>query len=193
MNRLLLLVLCSCATAAPVLPLREGGPAKDDLVLVWVGQGLAERQEGGAWVRVPEFDYEFSVEQHRRGSRWESVKHLHRRHPAYDGSAGPRDQTLFFAIDYEKDGTAHISSSLGAGQGKADVEVRETQLELLADISAMAPFDRYRITQHYRYEQGLLEELVELNKGAQPWVRNREQAVLYAPGTFATAPTRLIR
>src|ERR1035437_3257575 len=29
---------------------------------------------------------------------WEAIKEIHRRHPRYDGRAGPRDQTLYFFV-----------------------------------------------------------------------------------------------
>ena len=58
----------------------------------------------------------------------------------------------------------------------------------------MAPFDTYRITQAYRYEEAALDEVVELfRSGATetPWVRNTEHAVLYAVHHFEGPPTRL--
>jgi len=63
-------------------------------------------------------------------------------------------------------------------------------MEIRADTSRFAPFDRYQISQSYRYEQGRLEELVELSDGDRPWVRNREVAMLYGPRTFEGPPTR---
>jgi hypothetical protein len=60
---------------------------------------------------------------------------------------------------------------------------------MAAGVSGFAPFDRYVITQNYDYEAGRLTELVELNKGSTPWVRNKEQATLFAAHQFPFAPT----
>lgn len=194
MTRLLPLIatctLTSCAAQSPWVP--PSGTAADALTLVWVGSGTCERLVNGAWVRTPEFDYDFSVEQKRLGTRWESVKSLRRRHPAYDGSAGPRLETWFFHLDFEGAGpkvTTRITSSLGAGAGTTDGEFRNATLEMVAPVSRFAPFDRYRIVQQYRYEEGRLDETVSLDKGDQPWVRNTEQAVLFAAHRFAGPPT----
>ena len=166
------------------------------LTLVWVGRGECERFEDGAWVRRPAFDYEFSVEQHRLGGRWESVKTMRRLHPDYDGTAGPRLQTYFFQIEYGQPDAAgnaasKIKSSLGVGSGETDREFRASTLEIKAEVSRFAPFDQYKITQSYLYEEGTLKETVELKKGEQPWVRNHEVAALFATHSFETAPTRL--
>ncbi|WP_257456276.1 hypothetical protein [Archangium lipolyticum] len=191
------LVLTACASSTTaVLPPSAGNEPRPDLVLVWVGHGEAERLEGGTWKRAPAFDYEFSVEQRRFGDHWESVKHLHRRHPGYDGSAGPRDQTMFFRLDFTPAANgvhATIQSTLGQGQGESDREFREARLEMHPEISSMAPFNLYRITQHYAYESATLTETVELVKrtgGTEtPWVRNQETATLFATHRFDAAPT----
>ncbi len=189
--------LFGCAAVAPRVPLStQQDPA--EVTLVWVGRGECERLENGQWVRIPEFDYDFSVEQRRMANHWESVKSMRRRHPGYDGSAGERAQTYFFRMDYAPAGsdpsasvTSQVHSSLGNGQGTTDREFRRAQIEFAAaGESSLAPFDRYRITQTYDYEAGQLTELVELNKGAQAWVRNREQATLFGARRFDAAPTR---
>lgn len=182
--------------ARGVLPTREGPPAQPALTLVWVGYGAAERFDRGVWRRTPEFDYEFTVEQRRYADHWESVKHMRRRHPAYDGSAGPRELTYFFRIDLDAvDGAGRVpmrlTSTLGSGEGRTDREFRDASLVFRADVSSMAPFDTYRIDQRYAYERGVLEETVRLDKGRAPWVRNVERATLFASHTFSTAPTRL--
>ncbi|MBE7447988.1 MAG: hypothetical protein HS111_03580 [Kofleriaceae bacterium] len=191
--------MTACGGAPPWMPLSAATPDRDDpddgLTLVWIGHGACERLERGAWVRCPTLDYAFTVEQRRRGARWESVKTLRRHHPAYDGSAGPRIQTYFFVVDYaapDADGrvAARVRSSLGDGTGATDREFRAATLALRAPVSRFAPFDRYRITQAYRYEEGRLEELVELDDGDRPWVRNREVARLFGARTFDAPPTR---
>jgi hypothetical protein len=178
-----------------VLPMREGPPPQAALVLVWVGYGEASRFEGGIWRRVPEFDYEFTVEQRRYPDRWESVKHMRRRHPRYDGSAGPRELTYYFRVEFEPSDASdrvllRIASTLGPGHGASDREFRQSTLTIRADVSPLAPFDTYRIDQQYRYEQGILEETVRLDKGSSPWVRNHERARLFAEHMFSSPPTR---
>lgn len=183
-----------CAAGRPWIPLRAGAASEPELTLVWVGRGEAERMEGGRWVRRPEFDYDFTVEQRRMGARWVSVKSLRRVHPAYDGSAGERTQTWWFQIDWSAPHDnalrARLTSTLGDGEGTSDRAFRRSQLEFAAaNQSSFAPFDRYRITQQYDYEAGQLSELVELNKGSAPWVRNRERATLFGARTFNAPPT----
>jgi hypothetical protein len=185
----LLLTLAGCGAAgAPILPLSPAPPAEAPVTLVWVGTAEAERLEGGSWRRIPAFDY-----------HWESVKSLHRRHPSYDGSAGPRDQTMFFRADYAPaaaDGSVAttLHASLGDGRGHTDREFRHATLELRADVSSFAPFDTYRIEQEYGYADGTLRETVSLLKkkaGAEtPWVRNHETARLFGPQAYAEAPTK---
>jgi hypothetical protein len=158
------------------------------MTLVWVGHGECERLEAGRWVRRPEFDYRFTVEQRRFSDHWASVKSMQRHHPEYDGSAGPRTQTYFFRLDLDAGAAV---STLGTGTFVADAEFREATLELLVpDASAFAPFDRYRIAQRYDYEGGRLTETVALDRGETAWVRNRETATLFAPGRFEAPPTR---
>lgn len=191
------LFLAGCGGASPWVPPAVSAASATELTLVWVGRGECERWEDGAWVRRPEFDYDFSVEQRRSGDHWSSVKSLRRRHPGYDGSAGERLQTYFFELTLGSVGEGgraddvalSMASSLGLGSGTSDRSFRRAALEIVADVSSMAPFDRYRITQEYDYEAGQLRELVELNDGETPWVRNREVAMLFAPRTFDAPPT----
>lgn len=192
----LLVTLAGCAGAASTgaLPTEVGPPKTPDLVLVWVGHAETERLDGDTWQRAPSFDYEFTVEQRRFADHWESIKHLKRRHPGYDGSAGPREQTMFFRVelgDVDSEGKLAVSvaSTLGGGKGRVDREFRSATLELAADVSAMAPFDTYRIAQQYDYGGGELRETVALDDGNKPWVRNREVATLFAPHRFDKAPT----
>ncbi|NPC87041.1 hypothetical protein HPC49_53785, partial [Pyxidicoccus fallax] len=186
MMLMVLLTLAGCGSSrGGLVPLATGPQPEPVLTLVWVGRGEAERLEGGTWKRIPEFDYEFTVEQRRYASHWESVKSLRRRHPGYDGSAGPREQTMFFRLDYTAPDSqgrvaSTIRSSLGDGTGHADPEFRQAAMEMKPDVSRFAPFNRYRISQVYAYERGALEETVELLDGETPWVRNSEKATLFA-------------
>ncbi len=194
-----LLCLVACGAPAPVLPLQAGSPPPAEVTLVWVGEGKAEILQGGVWQRAPEFDYQFSVVQRRYRNHWDSVKELHRRHPNYDGSAGQRDQTYFFHVAYrpaddESAVSGSVTSTLGNGSLSTDRGFRDAVVELDADVSSFAPFNAYRITQHYRYDAGSLTETVELNKkhdGTEtPWVRSQEQATLFAPHRFEAPPTQ---
>jgi hypothetical protein len=174
--------------------------AEPEVTLVWVGRGESERYAEGQWVRTPESDYDFSVVQRRYKGRWDSVKQMHRRHPGYDGSAGPRDQVLHFALEVGamrgSDVPVSIRSTLGDGEGRTDPEFRRSQLEMRArDVSSFAPFNAYRITQQYQYGEGKLVETVELierdGEGREsPFVRIRERAALFAPTSFEQPPTR---
>lgn len=185
----------ACSDPHAWLPIRSEPSEAAATTLVWAGRGECERYEAGTWQRRPEFDYEFTVEQRRNGARWESVKNLRRLHPNYDGSAGERTQTYYFDTRYQRSNSDRVEgemrSSLGTGRVVTDPEFRSASIELRADVSAFAPFDRYRITQRYSYERGELDELVELTDGASPWVRNRERATLFAPQRFQSPPTRL--
>ncbi|WP_164007132.1 hypothetical protein [Pyxidicoccus trucidator] len=199
MTLLVLLTLAGCGSSrGGMVPLDVGPGPEPVLTLVWVGRGEAELLEGGTWKRIPEFDYDFTVEQRRYAGHWESVKSLRRRHPGYDESAGPREQTMFFRLDYtapdsQRRVSSAIHSSLGKGTGHTDPDFREAVMELRPDISRFAPFNRYRISQVYAYERGTLEETVELLDGETPWVRNTEKATLYAPHQFTAAPTSASR
>lgn len=61
-------------------------------------------------------------------------------------------------------------------------------------ISRFAPFNRYRIAQQYRYEEGELLEVVKLfkRKGTTdtPFMRSEERAGLLAPHRFDAAPDK---
>jgi len=65
------------------------------------------------------------VVQKRHNRLWQSIKTLHRIHPAYDGKAGMRDQTMYFEVAYnnliEGKVQAAIHSSLGNGTGATDI------------------------------------------------------------------------
>lgn len=194
--------MTGAARAAPApsnLPASEAPFAVPRVLLAWVGTGSASVHSNGAWRRVPEHDYEFSVIQRRHAGHWESVKAQHRRHPGYDGSAGPREQVHYFRVDLTAQAAADelgfgLRSSFGDGQGRIDREFRNGRMEFEAKgVSLFAPYNRYRITQQYRYEQGQLVEVVELfkKKGEleTPFMRFEERATLLAPQRFAAAPT----
>lgn len=64
-------------------------------------------------------------------------------------------------------------------------------MDIAAEVSRMAPFDRYRIDQRYLYEQGQLQETVQLLDGHSPWVRVEENATLFSAQRFDQPPTTL--
>lgn len=194
------IAIANAAPSASVIPASAAPFPPAQNLLVWIGTGSASVFVDGAWRRAPNQDYEFSVTQRRYGERWESIKVQHRRHPDYDGSAGARDQLHYFRIDMPASGAASevkfsLRSSFGDGNGQIDPEFRAGTMEFAArDVSMFAPFNRYRITQQYRYEQGELLEVVELfkTKGTveTPFMRFEERAGLFAPRRFDTAPDR---
>lgn len=184
----------ACGPTVAAMPTTTVAPAEADLVLVWVGRGEAHRWRDGAWHRDAAYDYEFSVVQRRYPDRWESIKSMHRRHPDYDGKAGPRDQSYFFRIDLAPapDGVRlAIDSNLGTGAGHTDREFREATLDLAsAQRGAFVPYDRLRLTQHYGYQAGKLDETVELTDEGAPFMKNEEHAVLFGTQQFEGAPTQ---
>ncbi len=195
-----LATLAGAAPAASPLPASATAFPPSQNLLVWVGTGTATVYVDGAWRRAASQDYEFCVTQRRYGERWESVKVQHRRHPDYDGSAGARDQVNYFRVELPAAGSASpltfkLRSSFGDGSGQIDGEFRAGAMEFDArDASMFAPFNRYRITQQYRYEHGELLEVVELfkKKGSveTPFMRFEERASLLAPRQFDAAPNR---
>jgi hypothetical protein len=159
--------------------------------LVWVGTGTTYIFEDGRWLRTPEQDYEFLVRQNRFENHWESLKVQNRIHPEYDGTAGPADQQHFFKISYGKPNESGqlpiiLESTYGNGTGESDLQFHEAILEFEAEgVSSFAPYNRFRITQEYRYEEGLLLETVELFKltkdGVElPFVKINESARIFS-------------
>ncbi len=194
-----LLLAAGCSGPTGQVQLSETPFPEPDMTLIWHGTGEAYRQDNGVWERRPEQDYEFTVVQRRYDGVWESTKEMHRRHPLYDGVAGPRDQSYFFSIRYGKGGDAsvpfEVRSSLGDGNGSADKDVRQATMDIKAEVSSLAPFDTYTIEQRYLYERGELHETVTLLKTdgneRRPWVRVEEKAKLFHKGTFDSPPTQL--
>jgi hypothetical protein len=184
-------VLAGCSTAPSIIAESSTTPPVEQLV--WVGTGTSWVFEDGEWLRTPEQDYEFLVRQSRYASRWESLKVQNRTHPAYDGTAGPADQQHFFAITFGEVGSdgriaTELASTYGDGGGWTDREYRHAVLEFEAEgVSRFAPYNRFRITQEYRYEEGELRETVELYKvdsdgREQPFARIEEEARMFRPG-----------
>ncbi|WBX75758.1 hypothetical protein PG911_14000 [Tenacibaculum ovolyticum] len=193
-------ILTSCGTSNKVIiPTSKTLPIiEDNYSIIWVGSGESYIYSEGEYVRNESHDYSFEVVQRRYGNLWKSIKNMHRIHPDYDGKAGKREQTMFFGIDFSKEGEkiiSKINSSLGNGTGISDSEFREQVIQFsVDDISSFAPYNTIRITQHYKYEQGTLLETVELFKQSDgketPFAKIEERAVIFRPVTLGNAPTK---
>ncbi len=193
-------ILTSCNSSNKVIiPTSKTLPSvKDNYTIVWVGSGKSYVYIDGKYQRNESNDYSFEVIQRRYGNSWKSIKNMHRIHPDYDGKAGEREQTMFFAIDFSKEGTeivSKINSSLGNGNGVSDKEFREQQIQFAVDgISSFAPYNTMRITQHYKYEEGRLLEIVELFKlddGKEiPFAKIEESAIIFRPTILDSSPTK---
>lgn len=186
------LVTTGCSTAPSIVSGSAAAPPTQQIV--WVGTGTSWVYTDGEWQRTPEQDYDFLVRQNRYSDRWESLKVQNRTHPGYDGIAGEADQQHAFTIRYGDagaDGTlpTELTSTFGNGTGWTDSEYRHAVLEFeAAGVSRFAPYNRFRITQEYHYEQGLLLETVELfkvNRDGQeiPFARIEEEARMFYPQT----------
>jgi len=192
--------LSSCGTSSKVIiPTSETLPTiEDNYSIIWVGSGESYIYVDGNYQRNDSNDYSFEVIQRRYGNQWSSIKNMHRIHPNYDGKAGEREQTLFFRIDFTKRNEKIISktnSSLGNGTGISDNEFREQLIQFsVDDISPFTPYNTMRITQHYKYEEGVLLEIVELFKLSDgkevPFAKIEERAVIFRPTILDNAPTK---
>lgn len=196
---LLPFILFGCSIPYSVLPETETFSLLPLFSIVVVGEGQAYRFSEGAWMEVPSYNYEFTVLQRRYKNRWESIKEIHRRHPLYDGRAGQRDQTHYFIVRFDpaldKRVEFFADTSLGKGKGWTDSEFRSLAVELTpANISRFAPFNTYRITQSYKYEEGYLRETVELFKKKdgkeEPFMKMEEKAMIYVFQKLPGAPTK---
>lgn len=192
-------IFSSCSSNKMIIPTSTSLPTlEDNYSILWVGSGQAYVYKDGKYQRSESNDYSFEVVQRRYGNAWKSIKNMHRIHPEYDGKAGEREQTMFFAIDFVKENnkiTSSINSSLGSGTGVSDEEFREQVIQFSVDgISSFAPYNTMRITQHYKYEEGILLETVELFKleddKETPFSKIEEKAVIFRPTKLATAPTK---
>ncbi|MGH1335211.1 MAG: hypothetical protein ACRBFS_03720 [Aureispira sp.] len=196
----LCLLLGSCSSTNQIIvPLTATANIEDTYTIIWNGTSKAFRYVEDEWVRDETYDYVFDVVQKRYEKTWKSVKNLHRLHPAYDGKAGLRSQSMYFELAYELAGESlrsQISSSLGNGTGTSDRVFREQELNFaLTNLSSFAPYSHMRIRQTYDYEEGVLTELVELFKvkdGQEiPFMKNEETAYFYIKGQLDAPPTTL--
>jgi hypothetical protein len=186
------------ASGQVIVPLTTEVQVDDTYTIIWNGASIAYRFVNEKWERAADYDYQFSVMQKRYDNLWKSLKTLHRMHPDYNGKAGQRDQTMYFELKYSSRNDSVIcdlNSSLGKGSGVTDKEFRNQTIEFKVDgLSKFAPYDHIRITQEYKYEQGVLEETVFLFKKKDgkeiPFMKNEERASFYMKGKLDNAPTK---
>jgi hypothetical protein len=197
--------ICLTHCSAPKntsIPLSKTIQLDDTYTIIWNGISQAYRYVDGKWIRDAHYDYQFDVIQKRYDNHWKSIKSLHRLHPDYDGKAGDRDQTMYFEVMYKalKDSVVQstITSSLGTGIGTSDREFRNSQLTIYVEnASSFMPYNKFRITQRYNYEEGLLTETVELIKEKDgkeiPFMKNEETAYFFMKGKLDKAPTTFLQ
>jgi hypothetical protein len=199
LTAIVLIILSACSTSRQVtIPFSKSLLLDDTYTIIWNGISKAWRYENGQWLRDEKYDYQFDVIQKRYDTVWKSVKSLHRIHPDYDGKAGDRDQTMYFEVSYNemKEGkvAARIQSTPGNGAGTTDAEFRHSVLTLsVPNASTFLPYNTFRITQHYQYEEGVLNETVELFKEKDgkeiPFMKNEETALIFTKSKLQKAPT----
>src|ERR1035437_9503620 len=179
----------SSSTTSP-LPLTDTPPPASSSSSVFVGHARAFRFVQGAWVAAPEYDYDFLVLERRFADHWEAIKEMHRRHPRYDGRAGPRDQTLYFFVRMSPapDGGYDLvaEGSLGRGSGHETAGGGGVVRELpSAGGGCFVPFDTIRIRQERPAVEGRVQETVELlskEKGREvPFMKMVEEGLVYRP------------
>jgi len=160
------LYLAACSSLQTPLPLTDQPPQSPLSSIVFAGHARAARFDAGNWLPVPEHDYDFIVLERRFADRWEVVKEIHRRHPRYDGRAGPRDQTLYFTVRTSPavDGGLDLAveGSLGVGTGHMGPGGGLVIELVTASRGWFVPFDRVRISQSREEASGRLFESVEL-------------------------------
>jgi len=186
------LSLTACTSLQTSLPLTDQPPQPPLSSSVFAGHAQAARFVAGSWQPLPEQDYDFIVMERRFAERWETVKEIHRRHPRYDGGAGPRDQTLYFTVrtSTTADGGLDLAveGSLGTGKGHLGAEGGLVIELTAADRGWFVPFDTVRISQSRQDAAGRLAETVELfsrrNGEEVPFMRMMEEGIVYRP----TAP-----
>ena len=198
------LILAACAlpffaaSQKTTIPLNTSVEPDDAYTIIWNGVSKAYRYENGNWSRDESYDYQFSVVQKRYENQWKSIKTLHRIHPDYNGKAGERDQTMYFELLYrtgkEQQVQSSIQSSIGNGTGTSDTEFRISELTMyVPNPSRFLPYNKFRITQNYNYEEGILTETVELileKDGKEiPFMKNEETAFIFVKSKLDKAPT----
>jgi hypothetical protein len=195
-RRLLFVVLpiavaaAGCGSLQTPLPLVDGPAAVPLSSSAFAGHARAFRFEKGAWVAAPSHDYDFIVLERRFADHRDAVKEIHRRHPSYDGWAGPRDQTLYFSIRQSPSANGGydlaVTSTLGSGTGHEKPGGAGFLLDLAyAKKGWFVPFDSIRIRQDRSASSGRLRETVELyskRDGREvPYMKFEEEGLIYRP------------
>ena len=182
--------LAGCASGPSPLPLTDSPPPVPTSSTVFAGHARAFRWVNEAWVADPSHDYDFLVLEKRFGDRWEAVKEIYRRHPKYDGRAGPRVQTLWFAVTMSPAGDGGYdlvaTTSEGNGTGHEKAGGGGLSLEIAyARSNLFVPFDTIRIRQDQTSAPGNLTETVTLLKkakgGEKPFMKMEEEGLVYRP------------
>ena len=181
--------LVACSSLHTPLPLIDGSPPAALSSTVFVGYAQASLFAKGNWVPVPEYDYEFLLLERRFGDRWETIKEIHRRHLRYDGRAGPRDQTLYFAVRTSPaaDGGLDLVAEGTLGSGKGHEEPGGGLVIELASTERgwFIPFDTIRIRRTRASTEGRIKEIVELfsrEDGREvPFMKMQEEGIVYRP------------
>jgi hypothetical protein len=193
---LLAALLAGCSSPSSPLPLTDLPPPDPVSSSVFAGHARAYRFASGNWTAAPEYDYDFIVLERRYADHREAIKELHRRHPKYDGRAGPRDQTIWFFMKAtpaaEGGYDLVVKSSEGNGTGHETADGHGMVLELAyARRGWFVPFDTIRIRQHRAPGDGEIRETVELlskRKGRDvPFMRMDEDGLVYRPVDQAAA------
>jgi hypothetical protein len=184
------LLLAGCSSTSSPLPRTDAPAPVPASSSVFAGHARAFRFVKEAWVASPEYDYDFIVFERRYADRWETIKEIHRRHPKYDGRAGPRDQTVWFLVRTSpaSDGGTDLAveGSLGRGSGHEKAGGGGVELELASARKGwFVPYDTIRIRQKRTAVEGRIEETVEvLSKKAGrevPFMKMEEEGLLYRP------------
>jgi hypothetical protein len=182
--------LAGCASGPSPLPETDSPPKVPSSSTVFAGHARAFRWVNDAWVAAPTHDYDFLVLEKRFGDRWEAVKEIYRRHPKYDGRAGPRVQTLYFAVSMSPatDGGYDLVATTSEGNGTGHEKAGGGGLWLeiaYARANMFVPFDTIRIRQDQTSAPGRLAETVTLSKmgkGAEkPFMKMEEEGLVYRP------------
>lgn len=198
-----LMSACSTVNKTAIVPITQKSNFEDTYTIIWNGKSEAYRFINGQYVRDETYDYVFNVIQKRYDNQWKSTKTLHRNHPNYDFKGGERSQSMYFELNFTQSENVvktQLNTSLGNGSGVSDYEFREQMFEIKLlpkisyyNISKYAPYNKIKITQHYKYEEGVLLETVELFKEINgkivPFMKNEETATFYLKNKLDKAPT----
>jgi hypothetical protein len=181
-----LLAACAGSTALPTETPFLPPPESSE---VYAGEGAAYAWHDGKWVDRQSYSYEFMAIKRLYSEHWNTVKQLYRLHPDYSGLAGPREQTLFFRVQFRPVDNGYalqIEGTLGKGTGRTNEDMSESLVELTPQgIGFLRPFNLIRITQHLDRASGTMNETVELLKvrasDVLPFMKFEEHGTVYLP------------